>query len=158
MGKSVSKIRHIQEMNEKIEKTFLNENKNIIKENWWDRVIANARGFGSRFATLGSNLGSKVRKDSTLEAAKVRIDSRAGRLYKELEGFQDDLRSLFDKKDKLKVQGKIEKAYQDADSNREREVIKGDQDSLGEFREDISQLISNAESLKNFLSAFTNKY
>lgn len=145
-------------MNEKIEKTFLNENKKLIKENWWDRVVANAKGFASRFGNLGSNLGSKVRKDPKFEAAKVRIDNRAERLRHELEGFQEDIRMLFDKGDKQKVQGRLEKDYKRADSEEERKVIQGERDSLFEFRDDIAKLIDNAESIKNFLNTFTNKY
>lgn len=158
MGKSISKIRHIQEMNAKIENNFLNENKKTINEGWWDRVVANAKGFAERFRVIGSNMGGMIKQDPAFESAKVRIDNRADRLFNELDGFQKDMQALFDRSDKKKVQRRLDKAERKADSEIERNLVQGEKDTLFEFRNDIQQLIANAETIKTFLQNFTHKY
>lgn len=145
-------------MNEKIEKQFLNESKKVINEGLWDRIVANAKGVAERFRTIGSNMGGMIKQDPAFEAAKTRIDSRAGRLYSELEGFQNDMRDLFDRGDKRKVERRLDKAARKSDSDVERNMVQGEREVFDQFRDDIAQLINNAETLKGFLQTFTHKY
>lgn len=157
MGKSVSKIRHIQEMNEKLEEKFLFESKMTINENWWNRVWANARGFGSRFVSFGRNLsavfGGGTAQNPALNAAKARIEQRSKNLIRELNDFQDDLNKLFSSEDFAKVQRKSDKLNDRGDRTAGDQI----ENKLDKFQEEINDLMQSAESIKGFVQGFINQ-
>lgn len=115
MKKSYSKIRHIQETNERLEKEFLNENKTKVdlNEGWFDRLKANIAGAFSRTVTIGQNIGAVFAggeaQSPALEAAKARIRQRLSKLNGELDGLTEDLGMLYNEKDKKKLAGRAEK-------------------------------------------------
>lgn len=113
MGKSISKIRHIQEINKKIENIFVNETTVNLNENLWDRIKSNTAGFFSRFKTFGQNIGSMIsggiQLNPTLEASATRVKNRANNLQKELIQFENDLSILFNEMDKVKIEKRAEK-------------------------------------------------
>lgn len=156
MGKSISKIRHIQEMNEKIEKQFLQENKKPLNENIFNRIFANIRGLGSRFVTFGQNLGSLASggtaQNPKLNAAKARLKQRSANLVKEITDFQTDINILFSSEDFSKVQGRVEKLKQKGDTQGATKV----RTNLEDFQEEINELLRASETLKGFAQGFIN--
>jgi hypothetical protein len=85
MKKSYSKIRHIQETNERLEKEFLNEQK------------ANLAGLGARVGTAVGNVFRKSENDKSpeIEAAFARVTSKSNQLRKQLEEFKNDYQKLY---------------------------------------------------------------
>jgi hypothetical protein len=93
MAKSYSKIRHIQEINQKLEEQYLNEGKFL------NTVRAGAAGAVANVGTRLDNLGNAVRskgqkkvlKNPKLEAVVKKIKVREDYLRKQLEYLKKEL-------------------------------------------------------------------
>lgn len=98
MGKSVSKIRHIQEMNEKIEEKFL-------EEQLLNTIKAGVKGAGANVGTRLQNAVStkqKIRKSPKLESLTVKVKTRSEYLNKQLEFLKKELLEYSNELDELK--------------------------------------------------------
>lgn len=87
MSKSISKIRHIQEMNEKLEEKFL-------EEQLLNSLKAGVKGAAANVGTRTKNALSskqKIRKSPKLESLNVKIKTRSEYLNKQLEYLKKEL-------------------------------------------------------------------
>lgn len=120
MSKSISKIRHIQEMNEKLEEKFLDEQlANTIK--------AAAKGAVANIGTRTKNALSskqKIRKSPKLESLNVKVKTRSEFLNKQLEFLKKEL----------------------SDYNQELNALKS---TSPDYAKEIDQVISQVNSYYN---------
>lgn len=104
MGKSYSKIRHMQESNQRLENNFLNEQN------------ASLAGLKARVGTGVKNIFTKSENDMSprIEAAFARVNAKGNQLRKELADFKGEYQKLYSDRKvyldnavaKLKAKGK----------------------------------------------------
>jgi hypothetical protein len=151
--RSVSKIRKVQQLNEQLERRYLNEIKtnNSINEGWFDRLKANVAGAFRRTVTIGQNIGAVFAggeaQSPALEAAKARIRQRLGVLNNELNGLGEDLAMLYNEKDKSKLANRAQKLTDRGTEGSLPEQIKGFDEAMTQYMELIEQLKGANEGL-----------
>jgi hypothetical protein len=156
--RSVSKIRRMQQLNEQLEKRYLNENKTKVdlNEGWFDRLKANVAGAFRRTVTIGQNIGvvfaGGEAQSPALEAAKARIRQRLSKLNGELEGLTEDLGMLYNEKDKTKLAGRAEKLTKRGTEGTLPEQIKGFDEAMTQYMDLIGQLQGANEGLMKAIS------
>lgn len=135
MGKSVSKIRHIQEMNEKIEEKFLEEQKLL------NTVTAGLKGATANVGARTQNALStkqKIRKNPKLEGLTQKVKTRSEFLNKQLEFLKKEL------SDYNTELGELKKTSPDYAKEIDQ-VVK----QIGTYYSGIDNMISQGNSLQN---------
>jgi hypothetical protein len=156
--RSVSKIRKMQQLNEQLEKRYLNENKSnvVLNEQGFKRLWANFAGLVKRGFTVGQNIGAIIAggeaKSPTLEAAKTRIRQRLTGLNSELKGLTEDLEMLYNEKDKAKLDRRAEKLTKRGTEGTIPDQIKEFDDAMKQYMDLIGQLQGANEGLMNTIS------
>ena len=151
--RSVSKIRRMQQLNEQLEKRYLNENKTKmdLNEGWFDRLKANVAGAFRRTVTIGQNIGAVFAggeaQSPALEAAKARIRQRLSKLNVELEGLTQDLGMLYNEKDKAKLARRAEKLTKRGTEGSLPAQIEMFDDAMAQYMDLIGQLQGANEGL-----------
>lgn len=155
MGKSVSKIRHIQEANEKLEEKFLTENKIVITErmgNPFNNIWARAASFGSRFATFGRNFGALfgggTAENPKLNAAIQRVKTRSNGLYNALSDYEKDLAGLFSDEVRAEIEAKIQKK---TEKDRDPAFVKQMTDKYNTIETFTEEMIKHTQALKKLI-------
>ena len=146
MRKSYSKIRHIQEANERIEENYLQE------QGIFNSVKAGVAGAAKNVATRAQNLGSaisskgqkKIPKNPKLEAVVKKVKVREDYLNKQLNFLKQELEEY---KQELSAASAATPDYK-AEFDKTTGVING-------YLQSINNTLAQGQSLQNYSVTYT---